>query len=357
MAGGEPRRAYQTLDGMRAVGAFLVVTRHVPDFFGPFKAPESFLAVDLFYLVSGFVVAHAYGARMRQGGFLWPFFKTRLIRLYPLYLVGLMLGVVSALYSVITDPAGWWTWPKLIEAVATGLFMIPMFPGLKASGSALDGPIWTLLPELIANMAYAAAIRFLTTGVLIATMAACAAGVTFAEFHYGTLDVGYNATDQWAALARVGFSFFAGVLVFRLAGSREVKSGWASWGCLAVLAVMLGYTPSNTLGPWYELAVVIVGFPLLVALASWVEPGWLTGRVFAYLGLVSYGVYIIHQPIGHLARVSFERWAHMPHGWRIAPYGVGFLAFLVAVSGALDVWYDAPVRKWLRARFMGGRTG
>ena len=83
------RRAFLTLDGLRGVGAFLVVMRHVPALFGPIRVPESFLAVDLFYLVSGFVVAHAYGARLKAGGFLWDFFKTRVIRLYPLYALGL----------------------------------------------------------------------------------------------------------------------------------------------------------------------------------------------------------------------------------------------------------------------------
>ena len=53
MAGQPERRTYQTLDGLRGVGAFLVVMRHVPYFFGPVRVPESFLAVDLFYLVSG----------------------------------------------------------------------------------------------------------------------------------------------------------------------------------------------------------------------------------------------------------------------------------------------------------------
>src|SRR5215831_7505716 len=100
MAAAQARRAYDTLDGMRAIGAFLVVTRHVPDFFGGFRAPESFLAVDLFYLVSGFVVAHAYGKRLEAGGFSWGFFKTRIIRLYPLYIVGLALGTLAAVLSI-----------------------------------------------------------------------------------------------------------------------------------------------------------------------------------------------------------------------------------------------------------------
>src|ERR1700730_15446312 len=103
------RRAFNTLDGIRGVGAVLVMMRHVPYLFGPIRVPESFLAVDLFYLVSGFVVAHAYGARLKAGGFFKDFIKTRLIRLYPLYLLGLAVGVIPAVVAVVTDPAGWWT--------------------------------------------------------------------------------------------------------------------------------------------------------------------------------------------------------------------------------------------------------
>src|ERR1700740_1326729 len=132
MSSTQPRRAFQTLDGLRGVGAFLVVMRHVPMLFGPIRVPESFLAVDLFYLVSGFVVAHAYGARLERGGFFGEFVKTRLIRLYPLYLLGILVGVIPAAISVFTDPAGWWTGHKLIEAILLGLFMVPMFPGIAA---------------------------------------------------------------------------------------------------------------------------------------------------------------------------------------------------------------------------------
>src|SRR5664279_3535433 len=95
------RRSFQTLDGLRGVGAFLVVMRHVPDFFGPIRVPESYLAVDLFYLVSGFVVAHAYADRLKAGGFFWTFVKTRIIRLYPLYVFGLLLGVTAAVSAIL----------------------------------------------------------------------------------------------------------------------------------------------------------------------------------------------------------------------------------------------------------------
>ena len=245
----QERRAYQTLDGLRGVGAFVVVMRHVPYLFGPVKVPESFLAVDLFYLVSGFVVAHAYGERLKAGGFFKDFVKTRLIRLYPLYLFGLAVGILPATYDVITDPHGWWNLHKLIEAILLGLVMMPMVPGLQATGTALDGPIWTLVPELIANFTYAAIVRYLKPLVLAAILIVCGAGVAYGEFRFGTLDIGYNPTDQWAALARVGYSFFAGVVVFNVVGDRRIDSELLSWLCMAVLTFILVFNPSEALTP------------------------------------------------------------------------------------------------------------
>ncbi len=351
-----PRRAFQTLDGLRGVGAFLVVMRHVPAFFGPIRVPESFLAVDLFYLVSGFVVAHAYGARLKAGGFFIDFMKTRVIRLYPLYAFGLALGIVVASFAVITDPAGWWTPARLAEAIATGALMIPLFPGLAANGSSLDGPTWTLLPELIANMVYAAGVRFMTVWVLLAILLVCGAGVVFAEFHYGTLDVGYNATDFWAALARVGFSFFAGVLVFRFFGDRKRDSELASWACVAVLTLLLAWRPSEAQTPYFELGVVLVGFPILLAIAGWFEPSPLTGRVFSYVGLVSYGVYILHQPMGHLARIALDHRLHVPGDARGLVFGAVFLAAVTGLASWLDGHFDGPLRRVLRARFLPVRA-
>ncbi len=357
MGAGQPRRAFQTLDGLRGVGAFLVVTRHVPDFFGPIRTPESFLAVDLFYLVSGFVVAHAYGERLKAGGFFWTFVKTRIIRLYPLYLFGLGLGIVAAVAALFGyQPDGWtsWSWPKLAEAVVAGLLLLPPLPGLTANGGTLDGPTWTLLPELVANFVYAAAIRLMTTAALAAIMAVCGAGLIYAELHYHTLDVGYSLANQWAGLARAGFSFFAGVLVFRFCGDKKVDSEWASWLMMAVLALALGFSPSKAATPVFELGVVLIGFPLLLALASRFEPGAWTGRLFSHIGLVSYGVYIVHQPIGYLARISLERVIDLPDDLWALPCGVGFLLFLVLLAGWLDRHYDGPVRRVLRARFLSG---
>jgi peptidoglycan/LPS O-acetylase OafA/YrhL len=347
------RRAFQTIEALRGVGAFMVVMRHVPYFFGPIQVPESFLAVDLFYLVSGFVVAHAYGERLAAGGFVWAFMKTRVIRLWPLYFVGLVLGVIAAAYYALMHPHGFWTWNMIEVGFVVGLFMIPIFPGLPANGSMLDGPTWTLLPELIANLLYALLARVLKLWLLIVIIAVGAAGVIYAELKYDTLDVGYGRTDQWAALARVTFSFFAGVLVYRLAGDRMKFSAWMAWVCVAILTFLLGYSPTDEVRWIYEIAVVLVAFPALLAVAVHFEPGPRVGRVFSFVGLMSYGVYLLHQPLGNLARDILQRFIRIPTDWSALWLGGVFLAAILALAWQLDVRYDAPFRRKLRGWFMG----
>lgn len=352
MQADQPRRTFLTLDGLRAIGAFLVVMRHVPFLFGPIAVPESFLAVDLFYLVSGFVVAHAYRERLAAGGFFWAFVKTRLIRLYPLYACGMALGVAAAVTALITDPAGWWTPTKLAFALVTGLFMVPFLPGMPANGSSLDGPTWTLLPELVANFTYAALIRhlnLLTLGVIILI---CGAGVVAVELHYGTLDVGFGATQQWAALTRVGFSFFTGVLIFRVSGHRQFHVEWVSLLLVAVLTALLAWSPDEGAKPVFELVVVLVGFPVLLILAAAFEPRAGFGRVFSFLGLMSYGVYLVHQPLGNLARFALGRDTDIPDDFTGLTYGAVFLVIVVLVAWRLDRDVDGPVRKWLRRQFL-----
>ncbi len=352
MQANQGRRTFLTLDGLRAVGAFLVVMRHVPFLFGPIAVPESFLAVDLFYLVSGFVVAHAYRERLEAGGFFLTFVKTRLIRLYPFYFCGMVLGVLAALASIITDPEGWWTPAKLIFSIATGLFMVPFLPGMPSNGSSLDGPTWTLLPELIANFVYALLVRFLNTWTLLAIIGVFGAGMVLIELKFGTLDVGFAATDLWAALVRVGFSFFTGVLLFRLSGHRQQHVEWMSWALVLLLTVLLAWRPDESMKPLFELAVVLFGFPLLLVLAANFEPGAGAGKVFSFLGLLSYGIYIVHQPLGNLARFALGRDADIPEDYTGLIYGAVFLVILTVVAWRIDRDIDAPARKILRRIFL-----
>jgi peptidoglycan/LPS O-acetylase OafA/YrhL len=346
--GGRSRRVYDTMDGLRAVGAQLVVMRHLPEFFGGFRVPESFLAVDLFYLVSGVVLANAYGERLKAGAMgMRAFTLTRLIRLYPLYLLGMAPGVAVALLNMAQDPHSWWTPAKLATAIGTGLLMIPLFPGMGANGTSLNGPTWTLVPEIVANLVWARTIRWVRVLLVPAALLICAAGVVLADRIWQTLDVGYGPDQLWGGLARAGYSFFAGVVVYRLVGQRRVDSRIVPWLLVAALGLVLAWRPSEDDTSLYELSAVLLGFPALVALSALFEPGPRVARLFSTVGRASWGVYILHEPVGRLLRETVMRnWSPTP-GIEAALVGAAFLTAVTALAWALDRWFEAPVRKAL----------
>ena len=97
----------------------------------------------------------------------------------------------------------------------------------------------------------------------------------------------------------------------------------------------------------------MVAFPLIIAAAAQIEPGPVTGRAFAVIGLVSYGVYLLHQPMGNIARILFQRLhVTVPGDWRGLLFGAVFMLLVFGLAWWLDGAYDAPFRKWLRAKFM-----
>ena len=89
------------LDGLRGLAALAVFGAHVPDPLLRDALPGCDLAVDLFFALSGFVLAHAYFERLRKGMGVGTFFKRRVIRLYPLYALGtiISLSIVRRLRS------------------------------------------------------------------------------------------------------------------------------------------------------------------------------------------------------------------------------------------------------------------
>jgi hypothetical protein len=120
-----PVRNYRTLHGIRGVAALCIVALHSPRLFGPMPGFLG-LAVDLFFALSGFVLAHAYEDRFRQGMTPLAFLRQRWVRLYPLYAVGLLLGIAHQAMGILYDsPTVSWTWRELLTALPFAVFMLP----------------------------------------------------------------------------------------------------------------------------------------------------------------------------------------------------------------------------------------
>jgi peptidoglycan/LPS O-acetylase OafA/YrhL len=168
------KEVFYTLDAMRGVAAICVMFYHFNAWLSPKPLlPSSYLAVDLFFLLSGFVIAHAYNGRLGGGMTLLTFVRIRLIRLFPVYLIGTGLGLAYFLLRMRLEPG------KPIGLVYLGretLLSVLMLPQIgKATLPGLypfDPAAWSLFLEVLANIAYAAVFRLITTRRLMIFVAA-----------------------------------------------------------------------------------------------------------------------------------------------------------------------------------------
>lgn len=336
----EKRRVFHLLDAIRGVAAIAVTQRHMAI---NMHLPNtgSYLAVDLFFVLSGFVIAHAYSAKLLNGEPLWRFTAIRLIRLYPLYMVGVGLGFIAAV-TLGSKSGAPIDGPTLAAATALALLMLPSF-----SLPALDGPRWSLFYEMVANIAYAATVRWLSSRVLLGVLTASTAVMVAGLAMGGTLDSGWALSHVPIALGRVGYGFFAGVLLYQFhtrTADRGVLIAWLG----IVLALLIPAALLVPAGKFGSLAVVLVGFPAIVWIGSRFDAHGAWARLCAFLGVASYAIYILHEPVARLTHAGLLAAGADLSRSRVA--GLGMLAALLVVCWLLDRWYDKPVRRWLNGR-------
>lgn len=341
------RHQYHTLDGMRGVAAMLIVLFHTGDFFGGLRFPESYLAVDLFFVLSGFVIARAYHSRLAAGMSGAGFLRVRLIRFYPLYALGTLLGLVSAAASVLAgnNAAGW---SPATLAVNAGLALLMLPSPLTPQLYPLNAPSWSLLFELIVNLLYGYLHGWLTRVRLLSIAALAALGLVAGALACGNLDAGYQWTAALNGVPRVAYSFTMGLLIAQ--GRRRVRP-WPSWLLLALVLLLLCAHPAPSWQAGYDLLAVLFGFPLLVWLASQSEPRWPPlRRFYAFSGAISYALYVLHVPAALLLNNAAKKLARLEPA-TLAPWsGVVLVVLLVGGCWVLDRAYDQPLRRWLSGR-------
>jgi peptidoglycan/LPS O-acetylase OafA/YrhL len=339
---------FSTLDALRGFGALCVLSRHVPDQTLDRLFPGIYLAVDLFFVLSGFVLAHAYQDRLAAMGWV-EFLRRRVVRLWPLYALSIVATVI--LYLVMNAVGGshietgqlaWWS--------ALSLLFIPQMQNTLVY--PLNSVAWSLLWELVINVVFAVVAVRLTGRVLGAIIAAGGVLLAATAFGYGALDVGGLVKDWPGGGGRVVFSFFAGVALYRLWLSGRLR--WLrlpGWAAMAMLLALFAYRGADRAA--FDALVVLIVIPVLV-LACADEPAPLLRPVYAWLGLISYSVYILHAPV--------IRWimAILPKitGRDVASFGVagtaGLMVATVLVAWIATAFFEAPTRaaldRWTRPR-------
>ena len=282
-----------SLDGLRGLAAIIVLLHHAAIQVGGFGLFGSgYLAVDFFFMLSGYVVARAYERRLAGELGVAGFLKLRLKRLYPVMAVGILAGAAVAMAGGAHGMAVAW------HLTAQFLF-VPIIAG-SAGLFILNGVQWSLFFELFANIVHAAWLRRLSgrsmfAGVIVSLVLLA---WTASRFHW--FGLGDRGNNFLGGFPRVMFSYCVGVAMVRLS---PVLDRWRPKisGALLLVALpvvlMLADLAKTSVPAWQvDLAVVALALPVILHLGigSKLEPG--LERLSTTLGSMSYPLYAIHLP-------------------------------------------------------------
>jgi peptidoglycan/LPS O-acetylase OafA/YrhL len=345
-----PSGQFATLDGMRGVGAVLVVMGHGALFFGNVDiAVGGPVLVDAFFMFSGFVIAYAYEPRFAAGMGVRSFMVQRLIRLMPLAMLATLLGYIClALCVRIFDDDI--SQVAMLARVVPEMFLIPAVTlGANDDLFKFNVPLWSLLFEILANVIYVLMIPILTRRVLIATVVFSGIILALLSIAHGTTDGGSELLNAPVGMARAAFGFFAGVLIYRFAGSPRQPRTNTTWMALVPMFALVPIAfipPQGDLKPLTQLLAIMAVAPLVVFLGQRLEPPRFLHPIMRWTGEVSFAVYVFHWPLLMVLRYYEE--ANPGSLTSLGPIvGILFLAVVVLVSWVLSTFVDAPLRKWL----------
>jgi peptidoglycan/LPS O-acetylase OafA/YrhL len=330
---------FAALDGIRGLAAIFVMMRHTSSMWG-FQLVHSHLAVDVFFLLSGFVIANSYEAKLADGRLsVGAFARVRLIRFYPMYLVALALcGGLTWMTGLIDgEPV------RHAQVIGWGVLGLFFIPSAGANILPLLSVSWSLFYELLVNLLYAVVRPALSTRKLLAICAFAYVALVAAGARHGSLDMGWvgNALGVVEGLTRAVFGIFLGIALFRL--RTRLWALLPQVPPLAAILVICALICAPSVGPTWILDVLAIPLlPPLVLMAARGEPP--LARAMTFLGSASYPVYLLHVP-AHLAIdlvVDVRPWTP----WAGLAFAVGMVLLAVTAERA----YDLPARRWLTAK-------
>ncbi|GAT62755.1 acyltransferase family protein [Paludibacter jiangxiensis] len=371
---------YNLLDGLRGVAALLVLWYHVNEGFGFAGAVSGvsdgrilnfnhgYLAVDFFFILSGFVIGYAYDDRWNKDFGLKEFFKRRLIRLHPMVIMGAILGVITfCLQGSVQWNGTQITTSFTMLALLLTMFFIPAIPGagyeIRGNGEMfpLNGPFWSLFFEYIGNILYALFIRRLSTkmlGILVVLLGIALTWFAIGNIStYGSIDAGWtlDSVNFLGGSLRMLFPFTMGMFLSRI--FRPVKARGTFWLCSALLTALfavpfIGVLKPLSLNGIYESFCILIVFPILVWLgASGATTDKFSTNTCKFLGDISFPLYVVHYPFMYL----FYAWLIKNKLYTFGETWVMSLVVMlwnILLAYACLKLYDEPVRNYLAKRFL-----
>lgn len=372
---------FEVLDGMRGVAAIIVMIFHLfaHSTTYPYLSKNGYIAVDFFFILSGFVIMHSYGRRLATGMSTADYVLRRVIRLYPMAMIGMLLGAL-ALYLYCRSGSGDYSLRDIVASTVSNLFLVPFLgnrsiawlDGVNVTGHLFPGnnPMWSIFFEMVASLAFIGLCR-LPAGALRRTsvisfflLIAFGFFYSFIEYHTGSpsYGAGWSTSSTLGGFPRVFYGFTCGMLLYKvgeipLIGGRmtrllapvgKVASMPPTLRCfLAYLLLALCLMLPIGLKGIYFLFVIALAGPALILLASRIDlqPGVML-TISRILGWLSYPLYCLHMPVLVLTRYADRHYGF--GNW--LPTAAVFFGAVFLLALVLGKLVDEPARRWLTAQ-------
>lgn len=342
------------LDGMRGVASIFVLNRHTIPFWGG-QLFHSYLAVDLFFILSGYVIAARYDGPLSDGSMSRRrFIAVRLLRFYPAILFSLLFAgallFLTPIYAdrIVAGPLG--------KLAVLGLTLLFIPPSLVLSKSlftnaqlfTLDRPFWSLFYELIVNIGYSLSRAFLSLRHLAFLTGAAFCVLLLTAFKHGGFELGYACTmkSMGSGLIRTLFGFLLGVMLYhgQAKGYLNAARKVSPWLVLLILSLVLACPDLPGANLLFDIVAACLVFPCLVLLSTHARIGQRESRFFQFIGAASYPLYLLHQPVGdflaYLFPIAVARGAPLS--------GIALAVLLVVFCAFFEMRIDEPIRRAFR---------
>ncbi|WJH39676.1 acyltransferase [Aliirhizobium terrae] len=349
------------LDALRGVAAINVMLMHVAAHFGYRFMGAAYFSVDLFFILSGFVIAARYTALLASGMRWVEFVKQRLIRLYPMYFLGIFVGAFGLNY-ISQNNLSTITPTESLNSILLNLFYIPFFNaadypvfGTEVERGLIfpvNGPAWSLFFEIVINIGFLLTSRW-SIRRHIALAATCLFVLSYLTFSpYGA--TGWATHNFGVGFIRVIAGFHAGIVIAHLYRHERVESALnmlrARSKSMAMLLLLgLCFVSSGMLPyPRAVYLLAVIGSPLVILIGAhlYVPSRW--QPTCYWLGLVSYPLYCLHMPIIRAAKavVGYDQ---------TISHSLFFACIVVAITAVVSIaaarFFDEPSRRLLRRLF------
>jgi peptidoglycan/LPS O-acetylase OafA/YrhL len=373
---------FEALDGWRGLCACLVVLFHFHGYSPIYTSAlirNSYLFVDFFFVLSGFVIAWNYGTRLASSRDVRHFLVLRVGRLYPLHIFMLFVFLAWETAKLLMGHGGANGSPAFTGETQPGTVLSNIFlvQSLHLNDTlSWNAPSWSISTELWAYVVFAAvSVTFGLRNWMIALLAAAAP-----LFLLQVTRTGMDITYDWG-LVRCLFGFALGVgcaRIYRARRDRLAATGAIGASALETiaLAAVVSFVAYAGTSNWSLLAPFVFAVAVLVFANE--RGAWsrlLQLRFFKWLGTLSYSIYLTHYffvvnlpiVVHRVLHVDLTRAMPLPGGGTVAVFGRNALegtlwyAFVLALTIAFSAftyrWIETPGRNWSRTwarRLAGG---